>query len=92
MSPSQAIGLVTRAGEGTKIVLAGDAAQIDNPRLDSRTNGLSYASEAMKGSGLCAQVVFDDTECTRSRLAGEAAARMLPKGQRVLSPGGGGQG
>jgi PhoH-like ATPase len=80
MTPSQATGVVTRAGNGSKVVLAGDTGQIDNIRLDSRTNGLSYASEKMKGSGLCAQVLFGEHECTRSPLATEAVARMAPKG------------
>jgi PhoH-like ATPase len=80
MTPSQATGVVTRAGNGSKVVLAGDTGQIDNIRLDSRTNGHSYASEKMKGSGLCAQVLFGEHECTRSPLATEAVARMAPKG------------
>jgi PhoH-like ATPase len=81
MTPSQAIGLITRVGERTKIVLCGDVGQIDNPRLDSRTNGLSYASEAMKGSPLCAQLTFEASEGVRSKLATDAAARMQTKGE-----------
>ena len=50
MTPKQVTGIITRAGKGTKVILLGDPNQIDNPLLDERTNGLSYASEKMKGS------------------------------------------
>ena len=50
LTPKQAKGIITRAGMGTKIILLGDPNQIDNPLLDERTNGLSYAAETMKGS------------------------------------------
>ena len=80
MTPTQAFAIVSRAGIGSKIILAGDPDQIDNPRLDSRTNGLSYAAERMKGSPLCWQVTFDEEECVRSVLAKEAIMRMSPKG------------
>lgn len=79
-SPLQVFGIISRAGVGSKIILAGDPDQIDNPHLDSRTNGLSYASERMKGSALCRQVTFDEKECTRSPLALEAIKRLKPKG------------
>jgi PhoH-like ATPase len=82
MTPSQAFGLVSRCGIGSKIILVGDPEQIDNPHLDARTNGLSYASEKMKGSPLCWQVSFDDAECVRSALALEAISRMPPKGTK----------
>lgn len=80
MTPTQAFGIVSRCGEGSKIILAGDPEQIDSPHLDARTNGLSYASEKMKGSPLCWQVSFDDNECVRSALALAAIQRMSPKG------------
>lgn len=72
----QAKSIVTRGGTGTKIILLGDPDQIDSPYLDSQTNGLSYASEKMKGSKLCWQVTMKDSECERSELAQEAATRM----------------
>lgn len=53
MTPGQIKGIITRAGKDTKIILLGDPDQIDRPFLDERTNGLSYASEHMKGSPLC---------------------------------------
>lgn len=80
MTPTQAFGIISRCGAGSKIILAGDPEQIDNPHLDARTNGLSYASERMRGSPLCWQITFDDEECVRSALALEAIQRMPPKG------------
>lgn len=76
LTASQVKAIITRAGEGTKIILAGDPAQIDHAYLDSRTNGLSNASEAMKGSPLCWQVTFKDEESVRSPLAANAASRL----------------
>ncbi len=74
LTPKQAKGIITRAGEGTKIVLVGDPEQINNPFLDSRTNGLSWAVEKMKDSPLHAHVTL--TETKRSSLAMEAARLM----------------
>lgn len=79
MNPTQALGIISRVGAGSKVVLAGDTEQIDSPELDSRNNGLSYASECMRGSPLCAQVAFEKDECVRSALALEAIRRMSGK-------------
>ncbi len=76
LTPKQAKGIITRAGKNTKIVLIGDPQQIDHPFLDERTNGLSYASEKMKGSPFCFQITMLPNECERSPLAFEAAERM----------------
>ena len=76
MTPNQVKGIITRAGKGTKIILLGDTNQIDRPMLDERTNGLSYASEYMKGSPLCWQVTFSPEECERSLLAMDAITRL----------------
>lgn len=78
-SPLQVFGLISRIGAGSKVILAGDPAQIDNPELDTRNNGLSYASEKMRGSSVCAQVTFEPEECVRSELALEAIQRMSGK-------------
>ena len=75
----QAFGIISRVGEGSKVVLAGDPEQIDAPELDSQNNGLSYASECMRGSPLCAQITFDKKECVRSKLALDAIQRMSGK-------------
>lgn len=79
MNPAQAFGIISRVGVGSKVVLAGDPEQIDSPELDSRNNGLSYASECMRGSLLCAQVAFEKDECVRSDLALDAIRRMSGK-------------
>jgi PhoH-like ATPase len=65
-----------RAGRGTKVILLDDPNQIDRPYLDEQTNGLSYASEHMKGSPLCWQVTMDPSECERSALALDASMRL----------------
>jgi len=75
-TPRQAKAVLTRPGLGTKMILLGDPAQIDNPLLDSQSNGLSYASEKMRGSKLCFQVTMLPEECERSALAAEAAIRL----------------
>ena len=56
--------------------MLGDPDQIDRPFLDERTNGLSYASEYMKGSPLCWQITMESEECERSALAMDAARRL----------------
>jgi PhoH-like ATPase len=75
-SPKQVMGIVTRAGLGTTIVVAGDPDQIDDVTLDKRNNGLVFCAETMKGSVNCAQITFKDSECVRSDLAKDAAERM----------------
>jgi len=76
MTVHQALEIVTRAGEGTKVVLLGDPNQIDARYLDKRNNGLVFAAEKMKGSKLCAQITFEEEEAQRSALCVEAAKRM----------------
>ena len=76
MTPNQVKGIITRAGKDTKIILLGDPKQIDRSFLDERTNGLSYASEHMKGSPLCWQISFTAEECERSILAMDAIKRL----------------
>ena len=75
-TPRQAKAVLTRSGYGTKTILLGDPAQIDNPLLDSQSNGLSYGGEKMMGSKLCFQVMMFPEECERSPLAAEAAIRL----------------
>lgn len=75
-TPRQAKAVLTRSGLGTKLIFMGDPAQIDNPLLDSQSNGLSYAGEKMMGSKLCFQVTMLPEECERSPLAAEAAIRL----------------
>jgi len=66
--------ILTRAGEGTKIVLTGDPFQIDNPYLDSENNGLSYVIQKMRGQSIYGHVTLHKGE--RSMLA-ELAAKLL---------------
>ncbi len=75
-SVGQILEIISRAGKGTKIIVAGDPDQIDAPRLDKINNGLVYAAEKMKGSPLCAQITFEQEECVRSPLAIEAIKRL----------------
>ena len=74
LTPHEIKTIVTRAGQGTKIVLTGDAYQIDNPYVDSSTSGLTYAVERFKGQRLSAHVTLSKGE--RSELA-ELAANIL---------------
>ena len=76
LSVHQALEIVSRAGDGTKVVLLGDPDQIDSRYLDRRNNGLVFTADKMKGSKLCAQITFDQEESVRSPLAMEAAIRM----------------
>lgn len=76
LTPRAIKAIITRAGEGTKVILCGDPMQIDNPFLDSRSNGLSYASEMMKGSPLCFQITANNSDCVRSPLAMEGIKKL----------------
>ncbi len=67
LTPHEIKTIITRAGEGTKIVFTGDIFQIDHPYLDSQSNGLSYLIEKMKGQQLYAHVNL--TKGERSELA-----------------------
>jgi PhoH-like ATPase len=74
LTPHEIKTIITRAGEGTKIVLTGDPYQIDNPYVDSSSNGLTYAVERLKGQDLAGHVTLSKGE--RSPLA-ELAANLL---------------
>lgn len=63
--------IISRAGENTKIILTGDPDQIDNPKLDSVNNGLSYIIEKFKDQEIAAHVHL--SKCERSELANIAA-------------------
>ena len=73
LSPVEIKTIITRVGTGTKLILLGDPAQIDRPELDERNNGLSYASERMKGEKTCWQITMTDDESVRSELAKRAS-------------------
>ena len=76
-TPTQILSIITRAGEGSKIVLIGDIDQIDLPRIDKGNNGLSFAIEKMKGSLLTDIIVAESKESVRSPLAKEASEKMI---------------
>lgn len=71
LTPHEIKTVVSRAGNNTKMVLTGDPYQIDNPYLDSSSNGLSYAVERMKGQEIFGHVTLTKNE--RSGLASLAA-------------------
>jgi PhoH-like ATPase len=66
--------VITRCGEGTKIVLTGDPFQIDNPYVDSATNGLSVAVDRMRGESITGHMLLSKGE--RSELANIAANKL----------------
>ncbi|MDH3346164.1 MAG: PhoH family protein, partial [Kiritimatiellaceae bacterium] len=74
LTPLEVKTVVTRVGHDTKIVLTGDLYQIDNPYVDSMSNGLSAVVERFRNEGLAAHMLF--TEGVRSELA-EKAANLL---------------
>ncbi|MFW5683762.1 MAG: PhoH family protein [Spirochaetota bacterium] len=74
LSPHEVKTIVSRAGEGSKVVLTGDPYQIDSPYLDANSNGLSFLVEAFKGQDVFGHVTLHRSE--RSRLA-ELAAELL---------------
>jgi PhoH-like ATPase len=71
LTPSEVKTIISRAGNGTKIVLTGDPYQIDNPYLDVASNGLTYLVERFKGQEVFGHLTFSKSE--RSSLAALAA-------------------
>lgn len=56
LTPHEVKTIITRAGEGTKMIFTGDIQQIDSPYLDEKSNGLSYLADRMKGQDLFAHI------------------------------------
>ena len=71
LTPHEVKTVVSRAGDGTKVILTGDAYQIDNPYLDASSNGLTYAAERLKELAMHGHVTLKTSE--RSDLAAAAA-------------------
>jgi PhoH-like ATPase len=67
LTPLEVKTIITRAGEGTKIIFTGDINQIDTPYLDSQSNGLSFMIDRLKGQPLYAHITLEKGE--RSDLA-----------------------
>lgn len=74
LTPHEVKTIISRVGEGTRLILTGDVMQIDNPYLDASSNGLSYAVERMKGLGVVGHVTLAKSE--RSDLASLATERL----------------
>lgn len=71
LTPHEVKTIISRAGKGTKVVLTGDATQIDNPYLDKDSNALTFTVGKFKSYPLFGHVFLDKTE--RSDLAALAA-------------------
>ena len=74
LTPLEAKTIITRVGHGTKIVFTGDPYQIDNPYVDSSSNGFNYIVSRFRGEAVAAHIEFQKGE--RSELA-ELAANIL---------------
>ncbi len=74
LTPHEVKTIISRAGEGTKVILAGDPTQIDNPYLDKDSNGLTYTVGKFGNSQLHSHVYLEKTE--RSELAAQATELM----------------
>lgn len=74
LTPHEVKTILTRAGEGTKVVLTGDPEQIDNPYVDAASNGLTYVVEKFKDNPLAGHITLVKGE--RSQLA-EYASNLL---------------
>jgi PhoH-like ATPase len=74
LTPHEVKTIITRAGEGTKVVFTGDIQQIDHPYLDSLSNGLSYLINRMVGQAIYAHITLQKGE--RSALA-DLASELL---------------
>ena len=74
LTPHEVKTIVTRVGEGSKVVLVGDPYQIDSPYLDFSSNGLVTVSEKLKGHPIFGTVFLSKSE--RSKLS-ELAGKLL---------------
>ena len=74
LTPHEVKTIITRAGDGTKIVFTGDIQQIDHPYLDKRSNGLTYLISRMKDQDMYAHITLEKGE--RSQLA-DLASELL---------------
>ena len=74
LTPHEVKTIITRAGEGTKMIFTGDLQQIDSPYLDIKSNGLAYLTERMNGHEIFAHINLLKGE--RSFLA-ELASNLL---------------
>ena len=71
LTPHEVKTIISRAGQGTKVVLTGDPSQIDNPYLDRDSNSLTYTVSKFKNQSIFGHMLLEKTE--RSELAAIAA-------------------
>ncbi|MDD5773825.1 MAG: PhoH family protein [bacterium] len=62
LTPHEVKTIISRAGENTKVILTGDPYQIDNPYLDSNSNGLTYVAERFKGEEIFGHITLEKSE------------------------------
>ena len=74
LTPHEVKTIITRAGEGTKIIFTGDPHQIDTPYLDAQSNGLTFLIDRMRGQEVYSHITLEKGE--RSQLA-ELASNLL---------------
>ncbi len=74
LTPHEVKTIITRSGDGTKIVFTGDPDQIDNPYVDAASNGLTIAADKFRGNKLAGHIVLAKGE--RSELA-EVASNLM---------------
>ena len=74
LTPHEVKTIITRAGEGTKIIFTGDINQIDHPYLDKHSNGLTHLNSRMQGENIFAHITLEKGE--RSELS-EIASNLL---------------
>jgi PhoH-like ATPase len=74
LTPHEVKTVITRCGEGTKIILTGDPFQIDNPYVDNATNGLSVTADRLRGEPIVGHILLSKGE--RSELANIAANKL----------------
>jgi len=74
LTPHEVKTVVTRCGEGTKIVLTGDPYQIDNPYVDASSNGLSVVADRLKDEPIAGHIQL--TKGERSELSNLAATKL----------------
>jgi PhoH-like ATPase len=67
LTPHEVKTIITRAGEGTKVIFTGDINQIDTPYMDEHSNGLTYLIDRLKGNSLFSHIKLEKGE--RSELA-----------------------
>jgi hypothetical protein len=83
LTPHEAKTLVTRMGKGSKIILIGDLAQIDNPYVDAHTNGLVFTRNRLQGQAFMAHVnLFKGERSEMAEVAAKSDVAEQVRGRR----------